>query len=273
MNAPRDVSFDDYLTEALKDPAEAAAYMEAVMELDDPATLLIRRGERAFYEGTRAGISCQSCHAHGDSDYTRHDIGQGIVPSVLSVRGIAGTSPYLRDGSHWRLRDLHDLAEEGYRGYTRQVEWDRSRALAAYMQSLPLPSRPPSSRRCLKSRIVLASGMTSPMRRPRKLLKLARSKICSSVASSLRPWNFCSTSTLNMSTGSKGGLPPLRQSRVAWPVSSSSSGRKLSQGDKVAQLEDAGGLGGDGLLVLDGAEKSSSSLGRAVVFHAPLHGS
>jgi hypothetical protein len=27
--------------------------------------------------------------------------------------------------------------------------------------------------------------------------------------------HFCSTSTLSMSTGSKGGLPPLLQSRVA----------------------------------------------------------
>lgn len=35
MNAPRDASFNDYLSDALKDPAEAAAYIEAVMELDD----------------------------------------------------------------------------------------------------------------------------------------------------------------------------------------------------------------------------------------------
>lgn len=41
MNAPRDASFDDYLGGVLKDPAEAAAYMEAVMELDDPAALLV----------------------------------------------------------------------------------------------------------------------------------------------------------------------------------------------------------------------------------------
>ena len=82
-------------------------------------------------------------------------------------------------------------------------------------KSLRLPSHPSASRRCLKSRIVLASGITPPMRRPRKFLKLVRSKICSSVASSLSPWNFCSTGTVNMSTGSKDGLPPLRQSRVA----------------------------------------------------------
>ena len=41
MNAPRDSSFDDYMTESMKDPAEAAAYIEAVMELDDPAALLV----------------------------------------------------------------------------------------------------------------------------------------------------------------------------------------------------------------------------------------
>ena len=41
MNAPRDVSFDDYMVEAMKDPAEAAAYIEAVIGLDDPAALLM----------------------------------------------------------------------------------------------------------------------------------------------------------------------------------------------------------------------------------------
>jgi probable addiction module antidote protein len=41
MNAPRDVSYDDTLAIVLKDPIEAAAYIEAVMELDEPATLLV----------------------------------------------------------------------------------------------------------------------------------------------------------------------------------------------------------------------------------------
>jgi probable addiction module antidote protein len=41
MNAPRDVSYDDTLAIILKDPVEAAAYIEAVMELDEPATLLV----------------------------------------------------------------------------------------------------------------------------------------------------------------------------------------------------------------------------------------
>ena len=41
MNAPRDVGFDDYMVEAMKEPAEAAAYIEAVIGLDDPAALLM----------------------------------------------------------------------------------------------------------------------------------------------------------------------------------------------------------------------------------------
>ena len=41
MNHPRDSSFSDYLADALKDPAEAAAYIEAALELDDPAALLV----------------------------------------------------------------------------------------------------------------------------------------------------------------------------------------------------------------------------------------
>ena len=40
MNAPRDKSYDESLTAALTDPEEAAAYLDAVMELEDPAALL-----------------------------------------------------------------------------------------------------------------------------------------------------------------------------------------------------------------------------------------
>jgi len=37
----RDRSYDEALAEALKDPQEAAAYIEAVFELDEPQTLLL----------------------------------------------------------------------------------------------------------------------------------------------------------------------------------------------------------------------------------------
>jgi probable addiction module antidote protein len=41
MNAPRDASWDDYMGEAMKDPAEAAAYLDAVLAMEDPAALLV----------------------------------------------------------------------------------------------------------------------------------------------------------------------------------------------------------------------------------------
>ena len=41
MKAPRDISYEDTLLPMLKDPVEAAAYVEAVLELDDPAALLV----------------------------------------------------------------------------------------------------------------------------------------------------------------------------------------------------------------------------------------
>lgn len=40
MNAPRDKSYDESLTAALTGPAEAAAYIEAVMEMEEPAALV-----------------------------------------------------------------------------------------------------------------------------------------------------------------------------------------------------------------------------------------
>ena len=55
MNAPRDASFDDYMTESMKDPAEAAAYIEAVMELDDPAALLVALRHVAKAHGMAEG--------------------------------------------------------------------------------------------------------------------------------------------------------------------------------------------------------------------------
>lgn len=72
--APRDVSFDDYLTEALKESAEAAAYMEAVMELDDPATLLVALRQVA--------------KAHGMAEVARRaDVGDKTLFKALSENG------------------------------------------------------------------------------------------------------------------------------------------------------------------------------------------
>jgi len=98
----------------------------------------VRYGERAFYEGTRAGISCQSCHPHGGSDDMAHNIGGRTLAPTLALFGIAGTSPYLRDGSYPRIGDLLEVAEHRYRGY-REPAGDRRATLDAYVSALPLP--------------------------------------------------------------------------------------------------------------------------------------
>jgi len=43
MTAPPDVSFDDYMVESMKDPAQAAAYIEAVIDLEDPVRCAWRK--------------------------------------------------------------------------------------------------------------------------------------------------------------------------------------------------------------------------------------
>jgi probable addiction module antidote protein len=74
MNAPRDKSYDDSLTIALKDPVEAAAYVEAVMELDDPAALLVALRQVA--------------RAHGMAEVARRaDVGDKVLFKALSASG------------------------------------------------------------------------------------------------------------------------------------------------------------------------------------------
>lgn len=74
MNAPRDASYDDYMGDALKDPAEAAAYIEAVMELDDPAALLVALRHVA--------------NAHGMAEVARRaDVGDKTLFKALSPGG------------------------------------------------------------------------------------------------------------------------------------------------------------------------------------------
>ena len=74
MNAPRNVSYQDYLLESLKDPAEAAAYVEAVLEMEDPAALLVALRQVA--------------KAHGMADVARRaDVGEKTLFRALSENG------------------------------------------------------------------------------------------------------------------------------------------------------------------------------------------
>ena len=74
MNAPRDKSYDESLRESLKDPIEAAAYVEAVMELDDPAALLVALRHVA--------------NAHGMAEVARRaEVGDKTLFKALSAEG------------------------------------------------------------------------------------------------------------------------------------------------------------------------------------------
>ena len=74
MNAPRDVSYDDTLAISLQDPIQAAAYIEAVMELDEPATLLVALRHVA--------------KAHGMAAVARRaDMGDKTLFKALSAKG------------------------------------------------------------------------------------------------------------------------------------------------------------------------------------------
>lgn len=113
---------------------------DATLLARDPAALQRRMGEHVFYEATRSGVSCQSCHLHADSDGALHNIGGGHLAPTLTVRGVGRTAPYLRDGSYARLRDLHDLSQTLYRGFLRRAP-GRAVTLEAYVASLPrMPS-------------------------------------------------------------------------------------------------------------------------------------
>jgi probable addiction module antidote protein len=74
MTTPRDASYDDYMGESLKDPVEAAAYIEAVIELDDPSALLVALRHVA--------------KAHGMAEVARRaDVGDKSLFKALSADG------------------------------------------------------------------------------------------------------------------------------------------------------------------------------------------
>ena len=74
MTAPRDMSFDDYMVESMKDPVQAAAYIEAVIDLEDPAALLVALRHVA--------------KAHGMTEVARRaDLGDKTLFKALSANG------------------------------------------------------------------------------------------------------------------------------------------------------------------------------------------
>jgi hypothetical protein len=85
----------------------------------DPYALEVRKGEEYFYEATRAGASCQSCHLNADSDYAQHEIGQGRAAPTLSARGAGFTAPFLRGASYPSISSLEHVVLDILGGYSR----------------------------------------------------------------------------------------------------------------------------------------------------------
>ena len=74
MSALRDASYDDSMFKTMKDPVEASAYIEAVMQLDDPAALLVALRHVA--------------KAHGMAKVARRaDMGDKTLFKALSAEG------------------------------------------------------------------------------------------------------------------------------------------------------------------------------------------
>ena len=70
----RDKSYEQATLQALTDPTEAAAYIEAVLELDDPAALLVALRQVA--------------KAHGMAEVARRaDVGEKTLFRALSENG------------------------------------------------------------------------------------------------------------------------------------------------------------------------------------------
>lgn len=73
MNA-RDKSYDDSLTAALRDPVEAAAFLDAVIQMDDPSALLLALRQVA--------------KAHGMAEVARRaEVGEKSLFKALSENG------------------------------------------------------------------------------------------------------------------------------------------------------------------------------------------
>lgn len=74
MTAPRDKSYTDATIQALTDPQEAAAYLDAVLELEEPAALLVALRHVAA--------------AHGMAEVTRRaGVGEKSLFRALSDKG------------------------------------------------------------------------------------------------------------------------------------------------------------------------------------------
>ncbi|NNE91539.1 MAG: hypothetical protein HKN23_07820 [Verrucomicrobiales bacterium] len=103
-------------------------------------------GEVFFYQATRGGFSCQSCHLHGDSDFAHHNLG-AISGTTGLTAGIDRTAPFFRfgyPGKHYnRIADVHSaLALDQLLGYPRGQPENVSGLVEDWMLRQPRPKNP-----------------------------------------------------------------------------------------------------------------------------------
>ena len=87
MHAARDTSYDDSLLQALADPREAAAYLDAVMELEDSAALTLALRQVAQAQGLKIGVLSQNRRnfRHPSSSPATSASRSIILPSLWKV--------------------------------------------------------------------------------------------------------------------------------------------------------------------------------------------
>ena len=129
----------------------------------------IQRGERAFYAATRKGISCQSCHHDGATDFGEHNIGPRTC-QTLTTAGITETAPYFRimrkDGQYPDLASLHREVTRDFGGYPGQPPGS-SEDVAEFLSSLPR-----------RTTGVLAGTSELALREGQKVFETANCHVC-----------------------------------------------------------------------------------------------
>jgi len=103
-------------------------------------------GRRFFYRATRGGISCQSCHLHGETDFARHNLGAWPATTGL-IGGIDRSAPYFRFGlghrRYNRVADIHEgLALTDMLGYAGTVPENVSREVETMVLTKARPFNP-----------------------------------------------------------------------------------------------------------------------------------
>jgi hypothetical protein len=118
--------------------AQIEAFVDSIRAIDvaargsdDPA---IARGKLVF---ERADVACATCHTGerftDNASYAMYGLEGVNTPTLV---GIAGTGPYLHNGSAATIEDVLEMSRGGEMGDTSMLSQDEMADLAAYVKSL-----------------------------------------------------------------------------------------------------------------------------------------